>query len=459
MGKPARAVVSLAVPTMVASSLHSVYNLADLFWVAGLGGDALAAVGFCFPFVFVGLTLSRCLGIGGGSAVSRFIGAGDMVGANTAASIVMQLSVIVGVLASLLLVLFAPFFLARMGAAGEVLRLASLYARISFSGTLFLIFSQTAIAILRSAGEAKGAMKVMLLGSLINIVVDPVFIYGFKLGVAGAALASLLADFVIVAIITRQVLMRGQAFVKIHLNGVPWRRDVVADVFRVGIPSMAAMGGTMVMSFCVTIIAAFAGGAETVAIYIVGRRIINLATMPMQGFASAATAVCGAWYGADNYPNFREAYFAAVGMAFGVQVVLSGLIFIFALYIARLFTWGESDPALVLGLIVYLRIVPWMNPATSIGWITAAMFQGVGMGVTAMIMNITRTAVLSVLSIWFMVVILELGRLGLWWGFVVGAVIYLPMAVSFGTWFLSKNRHGFVNNRYALKKDHSMQPN
>lgn len=453
LGSPTKAIISLAIPTMVASSLNSIYNLADLFWVAGLGGEALAAVGFCFPFVFISLALSRGLGIGGGSAISRFIGAKDQEGANTAASITMQMAVVVGVVSSLLLIWLAPFLLAVMGAEGEVLRLASLYARITFGGMVLVIFTQTAIAILRSQSEAKGAMRVMVFGSLFNIVAAPVFIYLFGWGVAGAAIATVMADALIVAIITLRMLRPARSFVKIRFYGVPWRRDILLDILRVGIPSMAAMGGTLIMNFCVTIIAAMAGGAETVAIFVVGRRIINLTTMPMLGFVSAVTAVCGAWYGANNYVNFRKAYLSTIWMSFTLQVALSVLLFIFAYYVARIFTWGEYDLALVLGLMVYLRIVPWMNPPSGIGWVTAAMFQGVGMGFIAMIMNLSRTAVLSVLCIWFMVVVLDMGRLGLWWGFVVGAILYLPIAVGFGFWFLHKNRHGFVNNRYANKQD------
>lgn len=448
LGPPAKAIVALAIPTMVASSVHSIYNLADMFWVAGLGSNALAAVGFSFPFMMVGIAISRCFGTGGGSAVSRRIGAKDYDGASATASIVIQASLIVGLLVSLALVLFTPFLLNKMGAEGEVLRQAALYSRITYSSTIFIIFMQTAIAILRGEGAAKGAMKIMMLGSIFNIIADPILIYGLNMGVAGAALGTFLANLLIALVITWKMCLRKSSFVQIKLWGVKWRRNILWDIARVGVPSMAAMGGTMVMSFCVTIIAAYAGGPETVAIYIVGRRIINLATMPIYGFANAATAVCGAWYGANDHVNFRKAYLYAVYIALGVQLVLTSAIFVFALYIARAFTWGENNPELVLGLIVYLRIVPWMNPVASVGWVTAAMFQGVGKGFTAMIMNIMRTAVLTVLGICIFVFIFELGRLGLWWGFIFGAVIYLPFAVGFGRWYLQRNRNGFINNEY-----------
>jgi Na+-driven multidrug efflux pump len=187
LGDPKRAVLRLSLPMMAAMFVQSLYNIVDAIWVAGLGSEALAAVGLFFPFMTGMMALATGLGVGGSSAVSRRIGARDKASAERAALLTLSL----GVLVSLLFLALVPLSLkifALMGATGTTAAQASAYAQVLFGGAVVLFFANLATALLRGEGDARRAMYAMVLGGLLNVGLDPLFIYTFGLGVARSRL-------------------------------------------------------------------------------------------------------------------------------------------------------------------------------------------------------------------------------------------------------------------------------
>ncbi|MDD4620974.1 MAG: MATE family efflux transporter, partial [Methanosarcina sp.] len=192
LGDPRKAIVKLSIPVIVALSVQTVYSLTDTFWVAGLGADALAAVGFSFPFFLVQMAVTSGLGVGGGSAISRRIGARDKAGVDNVAlhTFVIMLTLTVALTA------FGLVFLRNLfmySGAGNTTELGVEYSRVIFGGSFVFFFTNVANSILRSEGDSKRAMKAMILGSGLNIVLDPIFIYILGLGVTGAALATVIS--------------------------------------------------------------------------------------------------------------------------------------------------------------------------------------------------------------------------------------------------------------------------
>ena len=192
LDEPKKAIVRLALPMIVAMSVQTIYNFVDAIWVSGLGADALSAVGFFFPFFFMTMAIATGIGLGGGSAISRRIGARDKIGADNVAVHTVVIMFLAAVFLTVPLFIFAEKIFTLLG-AGRALAMAVSYARIMFAGTLIIFFANIANAILRSEGDVKRAMFAMVLGAVINIVLDPIFIYTFGLGVAGAAWATSLS--------------------------------------------------------------------------------------------------------------------------------------------------------------------------------------------------------------------------------------------------------------------------
>ncbi|MBN1785855.1 MAG: polysaccharide biosynthesis C-terminal domain-containing protein, partial [Candidatus Methanofastidiosa archaeon] len=180
-GDPKRAILKLSIPMIVAMSVQTLYNFVDVIWVSGLGPDALSAVGFFLPFFYAMMALSNGIGTGGSSALSRRIGANDPDGADNVANHSIVLCILVAMAFSLPTTLLSePIF--RFLGAGEVTSLAVSYARILFAGSIIVFFTNVANSLLRGEGDTKRAMYAMVLGSLLNIFLDPIFIYTFDMG-------------------------------------------------------------------------------------------------------------------------------------------------------------------------------------------------------------------------------------------------------------------------------------
>ncbi|MCC7573402.1 MAG: polysaccharide biosynthesis C-terminal domain-containing protein, partial [Candidatus Methanofastidiosum sp.] len=185
LGDPKRAILKLSMPMIIAMLVQTLYNFADALWVSFLGPEALSAVGFFFPFFFMIMSVGAGIGMGGSSAISRFIGAHKKEEADNVAAHTIVLMLILGIIITLPFVVFSRNIFELMG-AGNVIDDATVYAQIMFAGTLLIFFSNVANSILRGEGDAKRSMYAMAFGSVLNIILDPIFIYPLKLGVAGA---------------------------------------------------------------------------------------------------------------------------------------------------------------------------------------------------------------------------------------------------------------------------------
>ena len=192
LGDPKRAIVQLSIPMIIGMSVHTIYNLVDAIWVAGLGSDALAAVGFVFPIFFMLMGIATGLGTGGGAAISRMIGAKDKKGADSVAVHTIVIMLILVVIFTIPLLIFSQAIFTGMR-AGSATEMSVEYARVIFAGTIFVFFSNIANALLRGEGDAKRAMQAMVIGTILNIALDPIMIYLLEMGVAGAAWATVIS--------------------------------------------------------------------------------------------------------------------------------------------------------------------------------------------------------------------------------------------------------------------------
>jgi putative MATE family efflux protein len=438
-GDPRRAIRRLAWPMIVAMSAQTLYNLADGIWVSGLGPAALSAVGFFFPFFFLGLALSNGIGVGVGAAISRRIGARDKEGADAVAAhgIVLMLFA-VAVYTGPLLLLARPLF-ALMG-AGAALDLCLAYSHVMFAGAILLFFGNVAGAILRSEGDAKRAMRALMAGAFLNILLDPLFIYVLGWGVAGAAWASLVSRALVALVLARWLFLRKDTYVTFRFRGFRFRGEILRDIARVGVPASVSHMSMFLMAFAITTIVAAVGGTAGVAVYTTGWRVVSLAILPMLGIATAVTAVCGAAWGARDPGRARTAYLYALRLGVGIEVVIALVTLALAPLLALAFTWSQRSMGIQADLVEFLRIIWVLYPTVAFGMLSSAMFQGVGRGSTALAMTLLRTLVFTVPFAWFLGVLLEGGLLGVWAGMVLAGVVYSPIALGWALRFLARAR-------------------
>lgn len=421
LGNPKRAIIKLALPMIVAMSVQTIYNLADALWVSGLGADALSAIGFFFPFFFMIMALATGLGIGGSSAVSRKIGARDKAGADKVAAHTIVLMFFIALIITIPFFLFSPVIFAKLG-AGKIAPITTSYARIIFGGSIILFFVNIASALLRGEGDVKRAMYVMMGGAGLNIILDPLFIYTFKLGVPGAAWATVLSLLVSASILFYWICVKQNTYLSITLKGFRFDKVVIKDILRVGLPASLLQ---LTMSFSVLLLNSIVvkvGGTDGIAVFTTGWRVTTVAVLPLLGMATAVTSVTGAAFGGQEFKKLDIAYLYAIRIGLIIELCIAALTYIFAPQIVTLFTMSKDAVRISNDLITFLRVMCIYYPTTAFGILSSAMFQGTGKGINSLIITFFRTIILAAPLAFIFSVALGFKLTGVWWGIVIGNI-------------------------------------
>ncbi|WP_333639942.1 MATE family efflux transporter [Methanococcus maripaludis] len=355
LGDPKKAIVKISLPMVIAMSFQSLYNVIDAIWVAGLGSDALAAIGLFFPFMFAIMAISNGVGIGGSSAISRRIGQNN----KDAADNIAVHSIVLGIIIGILLIGVIPFLgaiFSLIGASGITVTMAVEYSTILFGGAVVLLFTNIANAILRGEGDTKRAMYAIILGSVLNIVLDPIFIYVLNMGVAGAAWATLLSLVITGILFVYWLFIKKDTFLKISFEKFKLDINIIKEIFSIGLPASISHLTMAFSMFLLTAIVAKAGGNDGIAVFSTGWRIVSMGTIPLVGLATGVTVVTGAAYGSANPEKLEISYKYALKMGILVETIIAALILIFENQITYLFTYSENSVHILEGLLVFLSI-------------------------------------------------------------------------------------------------------
>ncbi|HRW81828.1 MAG TPA: MATE family efflux transporter [Methanothrix sp.] len=422
LGDPKSAILRLSAPMILSMLLFSLYNVVDAFWVAGLGSDALAAIGFVFPFYFVVLGIANGLGVGGGSAISRRIGSQDKPGAEAVAQHTMLIMAAVSVVFTIVLYISSDRLFVLLG-AGSAAPLAAEYSRVIFSGTIFILFSNVAYAILRGEGDAKRAMYAMGAASLLNILLDPIFIYTFGWGIGGAAWATVLSIAVSSAVILRWMVVKKDTYVALNLRGFSRDGKVALEIMQVGVPASFEFVSIALMGIVINFIIVVVSSTDGVAVCSVGMRVVNIGMTPLIAMSTAVISVSGAAFGAKAFQKIEVAHLYSVKAGILVALLLSGATYMFAPQIAAVFSSSEASADLGPDIVTFLRVMAFFYPAIPLGIFAAAVFQGVGRGKSALAISVLRTVVFNILLVTIFAVGLGWGLPGVWWGMVSGNLL------------------------------------
>jgi putative MATE family efflux protein len=422
LGDPKKAILTLSLPMIVAMVVQTLYNLINRIWVSGLGTEASAAVGFAFPLLFMGTAIATGLGVGGGSAISRKIGAKDKKGGDRAAVHTLIIMVIVALAYAIPLFVFAEDIFRLIG-AGEATATASLYARIIYVVSIVSFFTSIATALLRSEGDAKRSMLAMILGGILNAVLDPIFIYVFGWGVAGAAIASVVSISVSAVLLFYWLFLKKNTFLTFHFRGFHFDKGITKDILAVGLPASLLQLSMAIMLFIMNIIVEHISGTDGVAVFSAGWAVAMTASMPLLGMATAVVSVTGAVYGAREYKKLDIAHLYALKIGILIETAIAIATFIFAPVITLAFTTSPDMAHLGDEITTFLRIICIYYPATAFGMLSSSLFQGVGKGLYSLIVTILRTIILIIPLAWLFGVILGWGLPGAWWGLVIANII------------------------------------
>lgn len=447
-GDPKIAIVKLSIPMIFAMLVQTMYNLVDGIWVAGLGPAALAAIGAFFPIFMIIISLASGLGVGASSVIARKIGEKNKNEADKAAVNSLAIAVIFGLTFMIVSLAIIKPVLEVLGTSKEVLDETLKYAYIIIFSIPLLMFNNVSNGILRGEGDAKKAMYAISIGSILNIFLDPLFIYTFKLGIKGAAYATVFSILVSAILIVFWLFIKKDTYVSIHIKRMKLEAKIINDILRVGIPSSIAQIAMSVAMFVLNVFAVKAGKDLGIAVFTSAWRIINFGTVPLIGIATAVTSVTGAAFGQRDAKKLKTAYLYAIRFGEIISLVVMSSILIFANYIAKAFTYSENGAQIYSELVNALRILSLFLPGVPFGMFTSSMFQGTGYGIRSMIVSINRTIIMQVLFSYLYVFVFNIGLNGVWWGIVTGNAISAAITFTWGIFTVkSIDRKFFYQNR------------
>jgi putative MATE family efflux protein len=420
-----RAVIVLAVPMVMEMAMESIFAIADVFWVAHLGADAVATVGLTESMMTMIYTAAMGLSIGAMALVARRTGERDPEGASGAAGQSILLGVIVAALIAAIAAPQASRLLGVMGASTDVIRTGSGFTRVMLGGnaTVLLLFLMNAV--FRGSGDASIAMRVLWFGNLLNIVLGPCFIFGVgpfpELGVTGAAVATNIGRGSAVGyqLVT---LARGRGRVKLARRHLRLDLSIMKSVLRLsGSGTLQILIGTASYVGLVRILSVF--GSDALAGYTIGIRVIIFALLPAFGVSNAAATMVGQNLGAGRPDRAERAVWTAAVYNMIVLGVVGLLFLVGAGFIARLFT---SDPAVQPFAIGCLRIVSLGFVFYACGMVLTQSFNGAGDTWTPTVINLFIFWLWEIPLAWWLAVRAGLGPRGV---FIALTIAYSSLAV------------------------------
>lgn len=372
-----RAIVLLAIPMVLEMLMQSVFGVVDIFFVGRLGADAVAAVGMTDSLLVLVLAMGLGLGMAATAMVARRIGEKDEDGAGQTAMQALIAGSIVSVPISIAGIVFAPEMLGLMGASASVIDTGAVYCAIIFGTNAVVLYLFLINAIFRGAGDAVQAMKALWLANLLNIILDPILIFGLgpipAMGIAGAAIATSVGRGIGVAYQV-YLLLRGTGRLRLMRSHVRLRLALMKRMIRIGLPGMMQyVIGTASWLALFRILADF--GSDVLAGYTIAIRILVFALMPSWGMGNAAATLVGQNLGAGQ-PDEAE---RSVWIASFANAVFLGLVaFLMWLQADALIAIFTDNAAVISYGADCLRIVSYTYVFFAFGMVISQAFNGAG---------------------------------------------------------------------------------
>jgi putative MATE family efflux protein len=399
--KLSRAILLLSIPAVLEMIMESVFVIVDIFFVSKLGADAVATVGITESMITIVYAISLGLATATTSMVSRRIGEKNPEKASQTAFQAILTGIIVSVLIAVPGAIYSEQLLEAMGASSKIAEQLSGYTRIMLGGNVVIMLLFIINAIFRSAGDAAIAMRVLWLGNIINIILDPCFIFGLgpfpELGVSGAAVATTTGRGIAV-LYQFWLLFYGKKRIQLSLSNLTINVKIMTTLIRLSLGSIGQnLIGTTSWIALVRIISVF--GSEIVAGYTIAIRIISFVLLPSWGISNAASTLVGQNLGAKK-PDRAERAVMATGYVNMILLGVVGLILI--LFPAYFINFFIKDKAVQEAGVVCLRIVSIGFIAYGFGMVLVNSFNGAGDTTTPLKINIFAFWLIEIPLAWIL---------------------------------------------------------
>lgn len=407
-----KVITVLSVPIMVNNLIQTLYNLADALWVNKLGSVQFAATSFVWPVIFLFISLGIGISVAGTSILSQLIGAGEYEEANEYASQLMVVSLIFSVCFAILGYFLSPYIVKLMGGTGDLAMYGDTYLKISFLGFPFVFLYFNFNSIMSSQGNTLAPTILSGISAIINVVLDPIFIFTLDMGVAGAAIATVVSQGVLV-FAGIYMIKKKSPMIQLNFKNFKFDKPKLKKVVEVGLPatigqSGAALGFIVLNSFIVSY------GDATLAAFAMVNRITSLIMQPPMGIGVALTSIVGQNMGAGQMDRVDEGFKKSVTMVMVISLIGLALMLWKDTQVIAAFMGSNGDIEVINQGISYLRYISITMPFMGLFSILQGLFQGSGHTKYSMAMSIGRLWIIRIPMILLFKYFTNLGPTGIW---------------------------------------------
>jgi len=385
--------IRLSSPAMVGMMVQAAYNLVDTLFVGwGVGVLAIGGLAIAFPLQMLIMAMAQTVGIGGASIISRSLGAGKIQRANHTLGNMIATVVLLGLILAVSGIIYLEPLLFLLGSSPDIFPYAYDYMEIILIGTVVFAFSITTNNVVRAEGNAKFAMMTMIISAGVNTLLDPIFIFGLKMGVQGAAWATVISQGSTAAWLAWYFLS-GKSTLRIRAEYLKPHLSILKETFSIGISAFTRQGTASLMLVVLNHRLGIYGGDVAIAAFGILRRMLLFLIMPIFGMVQGLLPVVGYNYGARKLCRVKEAMKISITFSSGLAIANFILFFFFPAQLLSLFT---RDPKVLRIGITAARIIALGLPVDGFQVMASGMYQAVGKALPAFLLSMLRQVLLLI---------------------------------------------------------------
>ena len=422
---PQKALWIIAAPMMVGFTVHALYAIVDSIFIGKLGAEALAASGYIGALFFAAIALTNGLSTGITACVAKAYGARDQERMNHLASNGLMLSISVGIVFTVIGLIVGPQIISTLGATGETAERAWDYMLPLWLGMPLFFISTALRSVINGEGDARTPMVILTISTVLNMLLDPLFIFVLELGIRGASLATIVAHSTALLILVYVVFLKKRITTRFHLSKMLPDKKLLSAIVSIGLPATV---GQLVMAlgmvFINKVLSSF--GQIAVAGYVAGNRVDMVVALPLLGIASAAMTLAGMFSGASRDDLVRSTTLFAYGWAVTVSIVLGVTVYMFADHVVGMFV--DASEAVRIGR-QYLGYAVFAYPLMAVGMVTGRILQGLGFGWPSLVITTVRVLLIGAIGAYVAVFVFEADIHYVWISFIAGGIGALFLSI------------------------------
>ena len=424
---PKKSLWKLSLPMMFGMSVQAIYMLVDTAFIGRMiGGTALASLGYVFPFLFVIMGITFGLGSGATTLIAQFTGSKNKQNVDNAAKHTILLGLLIGIIIIIIGFIFGEKLLKMQGAKNEIIVMAIDYFHIMIFGSIFMILSIFFRSIMSGVGEMLFPMKVLGIGTIINIILDPFLIFYYN--ISGAALATIISQIIVTLIFIYFLFFKHASYVSFNFNSFKFNFYIIKKIFYLGIPASLSM---IIMSMGLMLFNNILGTSEAVAAYQTAGRIEHFFFLPIISIATSLVTLVGMYYGAKRIDLIKIIIKYSIQRSVLIAFCFSLFFFFFIDYLTFIFIDDKKINELI---VLYFKIMAFAYPFITIGMTSSRVMQGLGYAYPMFILTLFRVVIISASLAWYFVIILHKPAHYAW----IGTLISCFLTSLFSIFWLKK---------------------